>query len=96
MVRQNINRISAIMPVILSVAALLLATMAGLAGWEKGTADEGTLAHIFQLLIVAQVPFVLAFIATADWHRILPVARPLAIQAFAIALAFGPVAYFKL
>ena len=96
MTRQNINRIGAIVPVMLSVAALLLATMAGVAGWEKGAADEGALAHIFQLLIAAQVPFVLAFLATADWSRILPAARPLAVQAVAVALAFGPVAYFKL
>ena len=96
MTRQNINRISGIVPVIMSVMALTLATMAGVSGWGKGATDEGALAHIFQLLIVAQVPFIVTFLATANWGRILPVARPLAFQILAVALAFGPVAYFKL
>jgi predicted neutral ceramidase superfamily lipid hydrolase len=94
--RQNINRISGAVPVIMSVMALLLATTAGVAGWEKGATDEGALAHIFQLLIVVQVPFILAFLLTANWGRILSVARPLAFQTLAIVLAFAPVAYFKL
>ena len=96
MTRQNINRICATVPVIMSVMALALATLAGVSGWGKGAADEGALAHIFQLLIVAQVPFILTYLATANWGRILPVARPFAFQIFAVALAFGPVAYFKL
>jgi hypothetical protein len=70
MTRHNINRISAIVPFVMSAIALLLATVAGAAGWEKGATDEGALAHISQLLIVAQVPF-----ATANWVRALPVAR---------------------
>ena len=94
--RRNLNRISAILPLVMSAIALLLAMAAGLAGWARGATDEGALAHIFQLLIVAQAPFVVVFLITAKWSRILPVARPLMLQAFAIAMAVAPVAYFRL
>ena len=96
MTRHNINRISGIAPFIMSALALGLATVAGVAGWGQGGSDEGAPAHIFQLLIAAQAPFIVAFLATANWSRVLPVARPLVLQGLAIAMAFLPVAYFKL
>jgi hypothetical protein len=71
-------------------------TVAVLTGWEKGYTDEGSVAHIFQLLIVAEVPFILAFVATAEWKRVAGVAGLIALQAAALALALAPVAYFKL
>jgi hypothetical protein len=63
---------------------------------DQGKKDEGAAAHIFQLLIAIQIPFVLAFLITADWRRVTQVAGFVALQAAAIALAFGPVAFFKL
>jgi len=65
-------------------------------GWDKGDPDEGTPAHVFHLLIVAQAPFILAFIATADWSKAGRAARTLALQAAALVVAFAPVAIFKL
>ena len=65
--RQKINRISAIMPVILSLLALLDVMFVVITGWERHLKDEGAAAHIFQLLIVAQTPFMLAYFATANW-----------------------------
>jgi len=94
--RQKINRISGIVPIVLSLMALGLLIVAVLTGWEKGYADEGAVAHIFQLLIVAEVPFILVFVATAEWKRIARVAGVLALQAAALTLALIPVALFKL
>jgi hypothetical protein len=98
---QAINRVSAIVPIVLSLMAFGVLIVALLTGWERhytvnGRPDEGAVAHIFQLLIVAQAPFILAFIATADWKRVLRVAGVIALQAAALALALAPVAFFKL
>ncbi|MGH6877233.1 MAG: hypothetical protein ACREHV_07610 [Rhizomicrobium sp.] len=96
MTRQQVNRICEIAPVVMSVMALSIALAAGVLGWERGQTDEGSLAHIFQLLIVAQVPFVIAFLVTADWSHFVRFGRMVAIQVAVVLLAFVPVAYFKL
>jgi hypothetical protein len=80
----------------MSASALVLVFAAGLTGWEKGQTDEGALAHIFQILIAAQVPLILAYLYTADWRRTVPIARSLACQILAVGIALGSVAYFKL
>ena len=94
--RQKINRVSAMTPVGMSLAALLIVLTVVFTGWERNLSDEGAAAHIFQFLIVAQIPFILAFLATADWQRFMQVARPLAIQILSVGIAVGSVAYFKL
>jgi len=94
--RQKINRISGIVPIVLSLMAFGLVIVAILTGWDKGDADEGSAAHIFQLLIAAEVPFMLVFVATAEWKRVVRVAGLIALQAAALVLAFAPVAFFKL
>ena len=94
--RQKINRVSAIIPVCMSLAALLVVLIVVSTGWERNLSDEGAAAHIFQLLIVAQIPFVLAFLVTADWQRLMQVARPLVLQILSVGIAVGSVAYFKL
>ena len=94
--RQKLNTVSGIIPMLLSLGAFALVIFAVMTGWDKGDPDEGTPAHIFQLLIVAQVPFIMVFIATADWAKARRVARMLALQAAALAIAFAPVAIFRL
>jgi hypothetical protein len=94
--RRKINRISGIMPIVLSLTAFGVVMVAVLTGWEKGYTDEGSVAHIFQLLIVAQVPFILVFVATAEWKRVVRVVGLIALQAAALVLALAPVAFFKL
>ena len=96
MSRQKINRISAIVPTAMSLVAFLLVIVAVTTGWGHDTKDEGAAAHIFQLLIALQIPFILTFLVTADWSRFARVAAVLSIQAVALVLAFAPVAYFKL
>ena len=80
----------------MSLSAFSVVVVAVLTGWDEGYADEGSAAHIFQLLIVAEVPFILAFLATADWKRVVRVAGVIGLQAAGLVLALVPVAYFKL
>jgi hypothetical protein len=89
---QQINRVSGKILIVLSLVALL----AVLSGYtQPPQPDEGAAAHIFQLSIVALVPMILLFLATADWRRPLRSARPLAFPAAALALAFGALYYLE-
>ena len=89
---QRINRVSSIALVVLSLAALL----AVLSGYlQPPQQDEGTAAHIFQLSIVALVPIILLFLATADWKQPLRSARRLAVPATVLVLAFGALFYLE-
>jgi hypothetical protein len=57
--------------------------------------DEGAAAHIFQLSIVALVPMILLFLATADWKLPLRSARPLAVSTTFLVLAFAALYYLE-
>jgi len=94
--RLLINRISAIAPFVMSLAALLLVLVAVATGWDEGEKDEGSAAHIFHVLIALQIPFILAFLMTANWKRFLRVVGVVSLQAAAVAMAFAPVRFFKL
>lgn len=97
MTRRTIHRLTGLLPLLLSLAALLLLIGALALRWApEPDGDEGAPAHIFQLLIVAQLPLILAFLATAegnDWRR---TGKWLAAQLAAIVLALAPVFYFGL
>ena len=84
MVRQEVNRFSGIAPIIMSLIAFAIA-MAGIP--QK---DEGTGAHIFQLLVVAEVPLIVIFIATLGRGRFLRNLPVFAVQVGALVLALGP------
>jgi energy-coupling factor transporter transmembrane protein EcfT len=89
---QQINRVSGKVIIVLSVIALL-AVISGY--FQPPQPDEGTAAHIFQLSIVALVPAILLFLATADWRKPWRSARPLAFSAAALALAFAALFYLE-
>jgi hypothetical protein len=57
--------------------------------------DEGVAAHIFQLSIVMLVPLFFLFLAAADWEQPLRSAKPLALSAAALVLAFGALYYLE-
>ncbi len=87
---------SAFLPVVMSLAALALVLVHVTMFGAVREADEGTAAHLFQLLMAAQVP-IIAFFAIR-WlpqspRQALPI---LALQAVAAIVAFAPVYYFKL
>ena len=89
---QQINRASSVMSIVLSLTALL----AVLSGYiQPPQPDEGTGAHIFQLSVVALVPTLVLFLATADWRQPLRNARSLAFPAATLVLAFGALYYLE-
>ena len=90
---QQIGRVSGKALVVLSLIALV-AVLSGFA--QPPQVDEGTGAHIFQLSILALVPVIFLFLATADWrHPLRRVGRPLAIPTAALVLAFGALYYLE-
>jgi energy-coupling factor transporter transmembrane protein EcfT len=89
---REINNLSGKIIFFLSSIALLT-VLSGYA--EPPQSDEGTAAHIFQLSIVALVPIILLFLATADWRQPLRSVRPLAIPAVALVLAFAALYYLE-
>ena len=93
--RKIINRICAAAPVVLSLIACAW-VLGNVAGSARFGDSEGIGFHVFWLLIAAQMPFVLGYLATADWNRQSKVAAGFTLQFAALILAFSPVAYFKL
>lgn len=95
--RLTLNRICMVAPLAMSLAAFLLAATAGMMSQGKPPAtDEGALAHIFQLLIAGQIPFIIGFLLSADRARLGKAAAPVAIQIAAVAVACSPVWFFKM
>ncbi|MBN9588293.1 MAG: hypothetical protein J0G99_04715 [Alphaproteobacteria bacterium] len=93
--RQSVNRICAAVPLILSLVACVW-VLGNVAGGAKTGGDEGLGFKVFWLLILAQMPFIVGYLVTADWKRQGSVAARLVLQGAALVLAFSPVAYFRL
>jgi hypothetical protein len=92
MTSQQINRVSGKVIIVLSITVLLMV----LSGYtQPPQTDEGAAAHIFQLAIVALVPIVLLFLATADLRQPARSARPLVFPAAALAVAFAALYYLE-
>jgi hypothetical protein len=86
------NRVSGKILIGLSFAALL----AVLSGYtQPAQPDECAAAHIFQLAIVAMVPIISLFLATANWSQPLRSVRSLAVPATALVLAFVSLYYLE-
>lgn len=87
---QKIHNFSRVAPVIMSLLALAL-IMEGLAqfGFHHREVDEGWQAHLFQLLMVLQVPIVLLFAATANWKQPSRALLILGLQAAAWSASLG-------
>ena len=93
-----LKRPSAFLPLAMSGAALVLVlvhvAVVGMAAARQ--LDEGATAHIFQLLLVAQMPLV-AFFAIKWLPRAPRISLPvLTLQAIAIIAALAPVYFFNL
>jgi hypothetical protein len=82
---QQINRVSSIFLVILSLTALLTVV----SGYARPPQPDDAREHIFQLSIAALAPLMLLFLVTADWRQPLRSARALAFPAVASAVAFA-------
>jgi hypothetical protein len=91
MSRLNYNRIGAIVPVACSLLALCEVAIVLATGWERHLQDEGAAAHIFQLLIVVQIPFVILYLATLPKSNMRRSIIVLGMQFLAAAAAIGAV-----
>ena len=86
---EQINRVSSIAIIVLSLTALFTVLSGYTHPPQPPEPDEGAAAHIFQLSIAALVPTILLFLATADWKRPWRSVRPLVFPAAALVVAFG-------
>ena len=86
-----LSRPSAVIPVAMSVAALALVTIYVSIFGVAREADEGAVAHLWQLLIVGQAPVVAFFLI--KWLPRAPrfVFAVLVVQALALLAALAPV-----
>ena len=93
---QALRKPTAFLPIMMSLTALSL-VIAHVAIFGAGReADEGTTAHLFQILMAAQLPLV-AFFAIRWLPKEPAVAlKVLSLQVCAIVAAFAPVFYFHL
>jgi hypothetical protein len=87
---------SAFLPVAMSCVALAMVLVHVVFFGAVREADEGTAAHIFQLLMVAQVPIVAYF--AIKWLEKAPrqAVLVIALQVGAAMAALAPVFYFDL
>jgi hypothetical protein len=89
MSRSLLKQPSAWAPVAMSLAALALVLGHAAIYGTVREADEGTAAHLYQLLMVTQVPvigfFAIKWLPRAPWEAV----RVLALQASAIVAAFA-------
>jgi hypothetical protein len=87
--RFRANRIGLLVPFVCSAIALAI-VLANIVAGVPPQPDENASAHIFQMLMVAQLPFIVLFVASADWGGASP-AKVLALQILAMAAALLPV-----
>ena len=90
---QEINRVSGIVLIVLSLTALLDVLLLGYT--QPPLSDEGTGAHIFQLSIVALLPTGFLFLTTADWAQPVRIVRRLTFPAALVVLAFAALYYLE-
>jgi hypothetical protein len=90
---QEINRVSGIALIVLSLTALLDVLLLGYT--QPPLPDEGLGAHIFQLSIVALMPTGFLFLLTADWTQPVRTVRRLAFPAAVVVLAFAALYYLE-
>ena len=92
---QQINRLSGVLLILLSLTALITAATGLIWPPRLPEPDEGTQAHIFQLSIAALLPVMIVVLGTADWRRPWRSARPVIISVVATVLAFGGLYYLE-
>ena len=87
---------SAWIPLVMSTAALVVVLVHVALSGTAPQADEGAAAHLFQILIAAQMPF-LAFFAIKWLHKDAAHGlRVLAMQVAAVLVACAPVYFLHL
>ena len=87
--RRQLNFVCAGTPLAMSALALTIVLIAVLTGAGRGAHDDGTGAHLFQLLTVLQAPIIAGFLISSDWRRPSEALRAFILQVMAILAAFG-------
>src|SRR5262245_31228229 len=87
----TLRRPSAFLPIAMSLAALALVLGHIAVSGTAREADEGTAAHLWQLLMAGQLPVIAFFAATALPERTRHALAILAVQAVAMLAAAAPV-----
>jgi len=85
------RKASALTPVVMSLCALVLVGVQLSIHGMGPERDEGALAHLYQMLIVGQLPVIAYFVIRWLRRAPLPGLRVVAAQAFALAAALVPV-----
>lgn len=85
------RKASARIPVVMSLIALVLVAVQVSVHGLSPEPDEGALAHLYQLLVVGQIPVIALFVLR--WFRLAPLQglRVVVAQGFALAAALLPV-----
>ena len=92
---QQINRVSSVVLILLSLTALATVVTGLIWPPPMPEPDEGTQAHIFQLSIAALLPMTIVVLATADLRQPWRSVRPLVISVAATVLAFAGLYYLE-
>ena len=90
-----INRWAGRAALVLSLIALATVLTGYIHTPHPHPTDEGTGAHIFQLSILALMPTLLLFVATADWRNPMRGLRPLIVPLAAVTLSFLALYYLE-
>lgn len=89
MTQARLNRIAFVLPLIFSAIALAI-VIGNIVAGVPPQPDETASAHLWQLLMVVQLPIIIAFLVTADWRSWSPAVR-LSLQLATFAAACIPV-----
>ena len=84
---ERVHRVAALAPIFISLICFGLVLVGSSKYCAPPRADEGTLAHIFQVLMLAQVPTVFFYIVSRGRSSLLQIAPTVALQLFAWGLA---------
>ncbi len=84
----SIKRVTGFAPVVMSLIALAVLVEGVFQFGHNPPADEGWQAHIFQIMMVAQIPIILLFIVNS-WRSLKQNLPVLVAQVFFFLLALG-------
>jgi len=91
-----VRRPSALVPIAMSLTALTLVLGHIALYGHAREADEGTTAHLWQILMAGQLPVLLFFAVKWLPRAFKPALGVLALQAGAVLASMAPVLYFNL
>jgi hypothetical protein len=89
------KRVCGIAPIVMSLIALVLVIEGVIEVGNHPPADEGWQAHIFQILMIAELPIIFAFVLM-NRHSLKRILPTLGAQVLLWLIAAGAVRFFSL